>query len=157
VGSEKPTDVIRLDGRKLYCRVETSGTASCRADVPERDTVFSEHAKTFFIRTVRERPDKFAHDPPEGIVWLSIILTALQRDFAGKGAQDEHASIGASHAFETARFHDVFCCALPGTNFFQCREEKIHPRGTKTTEKGTSDYAGRGFLRLLSVTSVPLW
>ncbi len=46
-------------------------------------------------------------------------------------------------------------------------EEKIHHRGTETTEKSTSVSAGGNhaslfvdtqfFLRLISVTSVPLW
>ena len=57
---------------------------------------------------------QLAHDLPESIPRLCVVLLQLKRYLTRERAQDKNAGIGISNWRKTARFHQVFLWALFG-------------------------------------------
>ena len=59
-------------------------------------------AQPYFIRQSRKGADQLAHDPPEAIGFMGVILLQTQRILAGQRTQNQHLGVPLGHGWKAA-------------------------------------------------------
>ena len=94
VPSQESFEVVYLDRRPAYRRVERARPLRRRANIPQRETMALDRGDAG--RVVFQRPgvEQVGHDAPEDVARLRVVLAPAQRLRAGQRAQDQHTRVG---------------------------------------------------------------
>jgi hypothetical protein len=77
--AEKALEVVGHDGLQVDRGIETAGTHRFLAHVPQRNPTRAQSIGPLSIGNAGSRNEEFAHDAPEGVVRLRVILTCRER------------------------------------------------------------------------------
>jgi hypothetical protein len=128
---EECSKVVRSNRGGPYCRVSTSPSSCDSAYVPHSDAPSDQVLQTLRVGERRRRAGKLAHDPPEGIARLRIVLTACERRGARERPENEHLRIWPCNWLEAGRFHSEIL--RPNDQLSRC------PRCARSVRRQSSD------------------
>jgi hypothetical protein len=109
---EESGKIVWLNGKVLNRSVKAPLSFCVRAHVPQSDTLSDKALQPLLISKRRHCANKLAHNSPERIARLRVVLTACQRLCAWKSAQNEHSRIWFGDCAETGRIHSDFAVIL---------------------------------------------
>src|SRR6185437_4802926 len=96
---KKSCEVVHLSPCSFNVGIVTTFACGCGVDIPQGDSVLAKQFSSF-VRNIRAGADKLAHDLPESIVLLGIVLAFLERKRSGQCTQDDHTRIGSRNCGE---------------------------------------------------------
>ncbi|MFO1425420.1 MAG: hypothetical protein U1F11_00290 [Steroidobacteraceae bacterium] len=99
---EEGREIVDLDAAALDRTVEAAGAHGRCAHVPERDArgLQAQGALRIFERGLEA--EQRAHDPPERVLRLRVVLVRRERCLPGQRAEHQHARIGTRDRREAA-------------------------------------------------------
>ena len=100
--AEEPLEVIGDDRLEVDRGIETAGTHRRLAHVPQRDTARAQALGPLVVGNAGPGTEQLAHDPPEGVLGLRVILVRRQRRLAGQRTEDRRTRASAQHGREPA-------------------------------------------------------
>lgn len=86
----------------MYDRgVEAARPVRRRADVPKGDPVPHKALHALLVGQLRARAKESAHDFPERILRLGIVLLLLERNLSGQASKDQNPNVRVGEGRET--------------------------------------------------------
>ena len=96
-GAEQAGEIIGLDAVAIDRAIQAARAAAARDHVPQRHSGIVEPRQAFLVGQLESGAEQPAHDGPERVARMGVVLRRRQRSLARHAAEDQHPRIGTAH------------------------------------------------------------